>query len=112
MTDMGVEGLLPLRGLTTLNLGCCHHLTDAAARALAAGMQGLCVLDLRDTAVTDAGVRRLAEGLPNLRLLNLEHCLKVRQGLTVPIHIPTHSYPQLGGGAFPPQAPSWSTARR
>lgn len=78
MTDLGVEALLPLRGLTALNLGCCHRLTDASAGMVAAGLRGLRALDLRDTAITDAGVRRLAAGLPHLRRLNLEHCAKVK----------------------------------
>ena len=32
VTDMGVEGLMPLKRLTALYLGCCHRLADDAAR--------------------------------------------------------------------------------
>ena len=71
--------MLPLKGLTALNLGCCHRLTDASASAVAGGLRRLRTLDLRDTAVTDSGVRLLATALPQLRRLNLEHCAKARR---------------------------------
>ena len=32
ITDLGVEGLMPLTRLTALYLGCCNRLTDSAAR--------------------------------------------------------------------------------
>ncbi len=37
VTDLGVEGLVPLTRLTALYLGCCHRLTDSAARHIGRG---------------------------------------------------------------------------
>ena len=39
VTDLGVEGLMPLQRLTALYLGCCHRLTDSAAQHIGRSMK-------------------------------------------------------------------------